>query len=238
MAKPTILAVDDDRTVLNSVDRDLRQKYGRDYRIIKAESGLSAIDVLKQLQQRGETVALFVVDQRMPNMTGVQFLEQATPIFPEARKVLLTAYADTEAAINAINKVGLDYYLMKPWDPPEENFYPVLDSLIEELRSNVQMPFEGIRLVGTLWSSACHELKDFLGRNSLPYQWLDIERDQAARQLLETAAIDELHVPVVFFPDGSVMVQPGLKQLAEKAGLRTHAENPFYDVIIIGGGPA
>jgi len=238
MAKPTILAVDDDRTVLNSVDRDLRQKYGRDYRIIKAESGLSAIDVLKQLQQRGETVALFVVDQRMPNMTGVQFLEQATPIFPEARKVLLTAYADTEAAINAINKVGLDYYLMKPWDPPEENFYPVLDSLIEEWRSNVQMPFEGIRLVGTLWSSACHELKDFLGRNSLPYQWLDIERDQAARQLLETAAIDELHVPVVFFPDGSVMVQPGLKQLAEKAGLRTHAENPFYDVIIIGGGPA
>jgi thioredoxin reductase (NADPH) len=191
------------------------------------------------LQQRGESVALFVADQRMPEMTGVQFLEQAAQIFPDARKVLLTAYADTEAAINAINKVGLDYYLMKPWSPPEENLYPVLDSLLEEWHANVRLPYEGIRVVGALWSPACHEIKDFLARNSIPYQWLDIERDAEAKRLLESVTQpDAPMMPVLFFPDGSVLVQPTRQQVAEKAGLRVRAEKPFYDVVIIGGGPA
>lgn len=238
MAKATILAVDDDRAVLNSVERDLRQQYGRDYRIIKAESGAAGLEVLHQLEQRGETVALFVVDQRMPEMTGVQFLEQATQIFTDARKVLLTAYADTEAAITAINKVGLDYYLMKPWNPPEEHLYPVLDGLLDEWRTNVQLPFEGIRVVGALWSPACHDVKDFLVRNSIPYRWLDVDRDPEAARLLETAAGATPQVPLLLFPDGSVLTQPTRQQLAEKVGLRIRAENPFYDAIIIGCGPA
>jgi thioredoxin reductase (NADPH) len=238
MAKATIIAVDDDRAVLNAVERDLRQQYGRDYRVVKADSGAAALDVLQQLGRRNESVALFVVDQRMPQMTGVQFLEQAAQAYPEARKVLLTAYADTEAAINAINKVGLDYYLMKPWDPPQDNLYPVLDGLLDDWRRQVHLPFEGIRVVGAMWSPACHDAKDFLGRNSIPYQWLDIERDEQARRLLESVNAGGLQVPVLFFPDGSVLVQPTPPQLAEKAGLSTRAAKPFYDVIIIGGGPA
>jgi thioredoxin reductase (NADPH) len=168
----------------------------------------------------------------------VQFLEQAALIFPDARKVLLTAYADTEAAISAINKVGLDYYLMKPWEPPEDNLYPVLDGLIEDWVANVRRPFEGIRIVGTMWSSNSHELKDFLARNAIPYQWLDIEHGGEAHKLLELAGMDDKKVPVLFFQDGSVLIQPMLKQVAEKAGLRIQAEKPFYDLIIIGGGPA
>lgn len=240
MAKPALLAVDDDRAVLNSVERDLRQKYGRDYRIVKAESGEAALAVLSQLQERNETAALFVVDQRMPNMNGVQFLERAIKLFPDARKVLLTAYADTEAAINAINKVGLDYYLMKPWDPPDEHLYPVLDGLLEDWKANVRLPYEGIRLAGTLWSAACHDVKDFLARNAIPYQWVDIEggTNVAVSALLETAATEEWKVPTLFFPDGSVLVQPTTQQIAEKCGLRVRADQPFYDVIIIGGGPA
>ncbi len=236
--KASIIAVDDDVTVLNSVERDLRQKYGRDYRILKAESGAAALDVLQQLKQRDETVALFVVDQRMPQMVGVEFLERAAELFPEARKVLLTAYADTEAAINAINVVSLDYYLMKPWHPPEEHFYPVLDELLEEWRTNVQLPFEGIRFVGAMWSSASHEMKDFLARNSVPYRWLDFERDDEARRLLESAPSGSPKVPVLFFPDGRMLVQPTLQEVADKVGLRTRAEQPFYDIVIIGGGPA
>ena len=236
--KATILAVDDDRVVLNSVERDLRQKYGRDYRIVKAESGSAAIDVIHRLRQREEPVALFVVDQRMPEMNGVQFLEQAVHIFPEARKVLLTAYADTEAAINAINKVGLDYYLMKPWDPPEENLYPVIDSLLEDWRINVRLPFDGIRVIGTLWSTGSHEIKDFLARNAVPYQWLDLERNEEGRRLLTFTALSEQQIPILILPGGEVLVQPTPQKLAEKVGLRTQAEKPFYDVIIIGGGPA
>jgi thioredoxin reductase (NADPH) len=238
MVKTTIIAVDDDQAVLNSVERDLRQKYGRDYRIIKADSGAAALDVVHQLKQRDDTVALFVVDQRMPHMTGIQFLEQAIQFFPDARKVLLTAYADTEAAINAINKAGLDYYLMKPWNPPEEHFYPVLDGLLDEWRTNVRPPFDGIRVVGTLWSPACHELKDFLVRNSIPYMWLDVERDAQACRLMEAAALARLAVPALFFPDGSTLVQPTLQQVAEKVGLSVRAGKLFYDVIIIGAGPA
>jgi thioredoxin reductase (NADPH) len=239
MARAGIVAVDDDRVVLNSVERDLRQKYGRDYRIVKADSGAAALEAVRQLQQRGEIVALFVADQRMPEMTGVQFLEEAAVLFPDARKVLLTAYADTEAAINAINKVGLDYYLMKPWSPPDQNFYPVIDGLLEEWHANVRLPYEGIRVVGAQWSPDCHEIKDFLGRNSIPYQWLDIERDTGAKQLLDSVAQEgEPALPVLFFPDGSTLIQPTRQQVAEKAGLRVRAEKPFYDVVIIGGGPA
>jgi thioredoxin reductase (NADPH) len=236
--KASILCVDDDRTVLNSVERDLRQKYGRDYRILKADSGASALNAVQQLKQRGDPVALLVADQRMPQMTGVEFLEKAAALFPDARKVLLTAYADTEAAISAINHVGLDYYLMKPWDPPEEHFYPVLDGLLEEWTRSVRLPYEGIRLVGTLWSSNCHDIKDFLGRNSVPYHFLDLERDEEPARLLAAANLDAKSAPVLFFPDGSVLACPTVQTLAEKIGLRIHAEKPFYDVIIIGGGPA
>jgi thioredoxin reductase (NADPH) len=239
MPKAAIVAVDDDSAVLNAVERDLRQKYGRDYRIIKSGSGEQALEVLQQLKQRGEMVALYVVDQRMPQMTGIQFLDKARLVFPEARKVLLTAYSDTEAAIQAINQIGLDYYLTKPWDPPQEHFYPVLDGLLDDWKANVKQPFEGIRVAGTLWSSACHEVKDFLARNSIPYQWLDIEHDEDASRLVEAACKEGARkVPVVFFPDGSTLISPTYHQLAEKVGLQTRAEKPFYDVIVIGGGPA
>ncbi len=238
MAKPVIMAIDDERAVLNAVDRDLRQKYGRDYRILKADSGALALDALKQLQQRGETVALFVVDQRMPQMTGIEFLEAALALYPEAKKVLLTAYADTEAAINSINRVGLDYYLLKPWDPPEEHLYPVLDDLLEEWRANVRLPFQGIRLAGTLWSPNSHALKDFLARHQVPYQWLDVETDSQALALVKEQNQGELKIPTVFFPDGTVLTDPTIQAVADRSGIRTHATMPFYDLIILGGGPA
>lgn len=238
MAKPVIIAVDDDHAVLNSVERDLRQKYARDFRVLKADSGARALEALDQLKQRGDNVALFVVDQRMPEMNGVQFLEQALKLYPDARKVLLTAYADTEAAINAINRVGLDYYLMKPWDPPQDNLYPVLDSLLDDWRNNVKLPFEGIRICGALWSPESHDVKDFLGRNAVPYQFLNIESDTAARDMAARANAGAVRVPTLFFPDGSALVAPTPEQLAHKVGLRTQASRPFYDVVIIGGGPA
>ncbi|MCC6306832.1 MAG: response regulator, partial [Rhodobacteraceae bacterium] len=208
MAKPTIMAVDDDHVVLNAIERDLRQKYGRDYRILKADTGAAALELLRQLVQRAEPAALFVVDQRMPEMTGVEFLEKAIPLFPDARKVLLTAYADTEAAINAINRVGLDYYLTKPWHPPEENLYPVLDGLLDEWHTNVRLPFEGIRVIGAMWSPESHDVKDMLARNAIPYQWIDLERQEDGRRLLEAAQVDEARLPVLLFPDGVVLVQP------------------------------
>lgn len=238
MAKPAIIAVDDDPPVLNAVERDLRQKYGRDYRILKADSGASALESLKQLLERGETTALYVVDQRMPQMTGIQFLEQAQGIFPEAKKVLLTAYADTEAAINSINRVGLDYYLMKPWDPPQDNLYPVLDDLLQEWKANVKLPFEGIRVAGTLWSPQSHDIKDFFARHQLAYQWLDVDADPQARVLIERASKGDVRLPVLFFPDGSVMIQPSLRELADKVGLQTRAANKSYDMIVVGAGPA
>ncbi|MBI2936368.1 MAG: FAD-dependent oxidoreductase [Chloroflexi bacterium] len=238
MANPVILAVDDDYAVLNAVERDLRQKYGREYRVIKADAGVIALEVLAQIQKRNEAVALFVVDQRMPNMTGVQFLEQARAIYPEARKVLLTAYADTEAAINSINRVGLDYYLMKPWDPPEEHLYPILDDLLEEWKANIRMPFEGIRLAGALWSPQAHEAKDFLARHLIPYQWLDVDSDTKARAMVEQHNGGRLRLPTIYFPDGTVLAEPSLRELAEKAGMQTRAASSFYDIVIIGAGPA
>lgn len=238
MSKPVILAIDDEPAVLNAVERDLRQKYGRDYRILKASSGAAALEALKQLQQRNETAALFVVDQRMPQMTGIQFLEQAIKLYPESKKILLTAYADTEAAIQSINQVGLDYYLMKPWDPPQENLYPVLDDLLGEWKTHAQLPYEGIRVAGSLWSPASHEIKDFFGRHQIPYQWLDVDLDPKARALVQERDGGALNIPAVFFPDGTVLAAPELRALADKLGLATKATLPFYELVIVGAGPA
>jgi thioredoxin reductase (NADPH) len=238
VAKPTILTVDDDRVVLAAVERDLRRQYGKDYRILGADSGAAALDALRQLQLRNDPVALFLADQRMPQMTGVEFLSQAIELFPTARRVLLTAYADTEAAIRAINDIRLDHYLMKPWDPPEERLYPVLSDLLADWQAQFRPAFEGIRVIGHQWSAQGHAIKDFLARNQVPYQWLDIEADTATGQLLTAAGATPASLPVVIFPDGSHLVQPPLAQVAEKVGLRTQARAPFYDLVIVGGGPA
>ncbi|HET9590539.1 MAG TPA: FAD-dependent oxidoreductase [Anaerolineales bacterium] len=238
MAKPVVFSIDDDPAVLNSVERDLRAHYGQDYRILSINEGRTALSYLKKLQQRNEAVALFLVDQRMPEMSGVEFLEEAIKIFPQAKRVLLTAYADTQAAIDSINEVGLDYYLMKPWHPPEERLYPILDELLEDWKIHVRLPYEGIRVAGTLWSLTSHQVKDFLTRHQIPYQWLDIEKDSKARDLVEGACSGNTQLPVVFFPDGKVLIQPDLKELAEKVGLQIRAALPFYDVVVIGSGPA
>jgi len=238
MPKPVIFTIDDDISVLNSVERDLRAHYGQDYRILPIDSGKAALDYLKKLLQRNETVALFLIDQRMPEMSGVEFLEEAIQAYPRAKRVLLTAYADTQAAIDSINEVGLDYYLMKPWHPPEERLYPILDELLEDWRVHVRLPYEGIRVAGTLWSLPSHQVKDFLTRHQIPYQWLDIEKDSNARQLVEGISSEVTKLPVVFFPDGRTLLQPDLTELAEKVGLQTHAALPFYDIVVVGSGPA
>ena len=237
MAKPVIFTIDDDLSVLNSVERDLRARYGQDYRILPINDGKVALDYLKKLQQRNETVALFLVDQRMPEMSGTEFLQDALQTYPQAKRVLLTAYADTQAAIDSINEVGLDYYLMKPWHPPEERLYPVLDELLEDWKVHVRLPYEGIRVAGTLWSLSSHQVKDFLTRHQIPYQWLDIEKDSNARNLVEGVS-SEIKLPVIFFPDGKILIEPSLKELADKVGLQTRAALPFYDIVVIGSGPA
>jgi thioredoxin reductase (NADPH) len=238
MAKPTMLAVDDDRVVLSAVERDLRRKYGKDYRILGADSGTAALDALHQLKLRNDPVALMLVDQRMPQMTGVEFLAQAIPLYPDAKRVLLTAYADTEVAIRAINEIRLDHYLLKPWDPPEERLYPVLSDLLDDWHAQFRLPFEGIRVIGHSWSPQAHAIRDFLARNQIPYQWLNIEIEPSASSLLEAAAVDPAVLPVVILSDGTCLVQPGLAQIAEKAGLKTHAQAPFYDLVVVGSGPA
>ena len=239
MVKPVILTLDDEPQVLNAVGRDLRAHFRSDYRIVSSSNGAEALEALQQLKQRNTPVALFLVDQRMPEMSGVEFLTEAQKLFPDARKVLLTAYADTEAAIASINKVGLDYYLMKPWDPPDQNLYPVLDDLLGDWWATTPLPFEGIRVAGTLWSPTSHVVKDFLARNRIPYQWLDIDKDADTRAQVEALFKDDsVQLPVVFFPDGSTLIQPTTVEIAGKAGLQTDALAPFYDLIIIGGGPA
>ncbi|MBL1197395.1 MAG: FAD-dependent oxidoreductase, partial [Chloroflexi bacterium] len=238
MARPVILSIDDEPQVLNAIERDLRQHYGKDYRVMKAGSGQEALEVVQQLKQRNAALALFVADQRMPEMSGTEFLEEALKTYPEARKVLLTAYADTEAAIASINAVGLDYYLMKPWDPPDTNLYPVLDDLLSDWQATVPVPYDGIRVAGTLWSANSHHVKDFLARNRKPYQWLDIEKDAEALALVEGVAPSLAKLPVVFFPDGEALIEPDDRTLAEKIGLKTEASEPFYDLLIIGAGPA
>ena len=239
MAKPAILTVDDDPEVLQAIARDLRRQYGDRFRVIRATSGASALEALEQLKLRNETVALFLTDQRMPQMSGVEFTEQAAPMFPEAKRVLLTAYADTEAAIRAINSAKLDYYLLKPWDPPEEQLYPVLDDLLDDWLAVYRPAFEGIRVVGDRWSPCSHQVKDFLARNHVPYQWLDIELEEEGQHLVDYASDDHRpKLPLVLFPGGERLEQPSNLEVAEKIGLQTQAERPFYDLVIIGGGPA
>lgn len=238
MAKPVIMTVDDDPEVLQAVARDLRREYGDRFRVLRAESGAIALEALQQLKLRNEPVALFLVDQRMPQMSGVEFLEQALQLFPDTKRALLTAYADTDAAIRAINTTQIDYYLMKPWDPPEERLYPVLDDLLDDWLVKFRPPFEGIRVIGNRWSPQSHQIKDFLARNQVPYQWLDIELSEEAQQLVTYANCDRLSLPLVLLSDGSSLLQPTNIQVAEKIGLRTQADKPFYDLIIVGGGPA
>ena len=232
------MTVDDEPHVLNAIARDLQAQFQRDYRIVKAGSGAEALEAVQELKRRGTPVALFLVDQRMPGMSGVEFLVEAIKLYPDSKRVLLTAYADTDAAIASINAVDLDYYLMKPWDPPEERLYPVLDDLLSDWIATVPVPYDGIRVAGTLWSASSHSVKDFLARSQIPYQWLDIERDAEARALVEASAQGRALLPVVFFPDGTTLTAPDLRALAEKVGLRTPATQPFYDLIIIGAGPA
>ncbi|HVM42282.1 MAG TPA: FAD-dependent oxidoreductase [Gemmatimonadales bacterium] len=237
MSKPVIMTVDDEPEVLNAIERDLRRHYAAEYRIVKAGSGALALDAVRQLKQRNAPLALFLVDARMPQMSGTEFLLEARQIYPDARKVLLTAYADTDVAIAGINEVQLDHYLMKPWDPPAERLYPVLDDLLGDWSASYRPPFEGIRVAGSLWSPKSHEVKDFLSRTLTPYQWLDVERDSGARSEAEAASPGLRRLPVVFFPDGTALVEPGGRALAEKLGLQTTATRPFYDLVNVGGGP-
>lgn len=242
MTKPVLLTIDDDAEVLRAIERDLRRKYASDYRVLRAESGTAAMEIVRELKLRNTPIALFLVDQRMPGLSGVQFLEQAMELFPDAKRVLLTAYADTDAAIAAINEAGINHYLLKPWDPPEENLYPVLDDLLDDWQANVPVQFEGIRVLGNRWSPESHNIKDFLARNHVPYQWLDIETAntnsevQAIVDLLEEDEKQQL--PLVIFPNGVRLERPSLTEIAENVGLRTRAAEAFYDLAIVGGGPA
>jgi thioredoxin reductase (NADPH) len=236
--KPVILAVDDEPAVLSAIARDLRKEYGADYRVLRAGSGEAALEVLRELRVKDEPVALLVADQRMPGLTGVEFLRQALQLYPDAQRVLLTAYADTDAAIRAINEIRLDHYLMKPWDPPDERLYPVLTDLLDGWRARFRPPFEGLRLFGHRWSAEAHQVRDFLVRNLVPYQWLDVEEDADAARLLELAGAAGAPLPVVLFPDGSRLVRPGLTELADRIGLRSRADRDSYDLLIIGAGPA
>jgi thioredoxin reductase (NADPH) len=238
MPKPILLAIDDDTSVLEAVVQDLRRHYGQYYRILRAASGQAALDICRQLIERKETVALLLSDQRMPGMTGVDFLQQAMVLYPDAKRVLLTAYADTEAAIRAINSAKIHYYLNKPWDPPEEKLYPVLDDLLEAWKQGYRAPFEGIRVIGLRWSPTDHAVRDFLSRNRIEYKWLDPETMPEAVDLLKEKGLDDAKLPVVLFGDGTAMVQPTTMELAARIGLRTQAKEEFYDVIVVGAGPA
>ena len=238
MAKPVIMTVDDDPGVLAAIERDLRRQYRREYRIVRASSGPEALDAARQLKERGQGVALFLSDERMPGMTGTQLLVELRKLYPDSRRVLLTAYSDTEAAIKGINDVGLDYYLLKPWDPPERELYPLLDDLLADWTANVGAPYDGIRVAGARWSAPSFEIKDFLSRNHIPYQWVDIEQDPAARTLVQEVTGDANTLPVVFFPDGEPLVAPTKSELAVRIGMQTKAKLPFYDLAIIGAGPA
>jgi thioredoxin reductase (NADPH) len=238
MAKPVILAVDDDPQVLRAVERDLRRRYAREYRVLRADSGESALDTLGKLKLRADPVALFLVDQRMPRMTGVEFLEEAIERFPDAKRALLTAYSDTEAAIRAINEVGLDYYLQKPWDPPDQNLYPNLDDMLGDWQADYRPPFEGIRVVGDRWSPESHRTRDFLARNRVPYRWLDVEGSKEAGEILANADHGTPKLPLVVYEDGTYAEAPENREIAKKIGLQTRAEQQFYDLLIVGGGPS
>ncbi|MEV0356564.1 FAD-dependent oxidoreductase [Nocardia sp. NPDC050697] len=235
--KPLILSVDDDPGVSRAVVRDLRRRYGADYRILRAESGPSALEALREVKLRGQQVAVLIADFRMPGMDGIEFLEQAMDLHPYARRVLLTAYADTNAAIDAINVVDLDHYLLKPWDPPEEKLYPVLDGLLEAWRGSEQRPVYGTKVIGTRWSPRCSEVREFLARNQLPYRWYPADEPEGAK-LLAAAGRDISCCPVVITAEGEPLVQPTDGELAERVGLNTTPTGEFYDLIVVGGGPA
>ncbi len=238
MPKPVLLAVDDDVSVLEAVVQDLRRKYGQTYRILRAASGQAALDISTQLKERGDVVALFLSDQRMPGMTGVEFLVRAIDLFPEAKRVLLTAYADTEAAIKAINSARIHYYLNKPWDTPEEKLYPVLDDLLQAWNLGYKPPYEGIQVVSTRWGAGDHEVRNFLSRNRIPFKWLNPEQTPECLDLLRAKDLDEAKLPIVLFGDGSALVQPSSTELASRVGLRTQAQQEYYDVVVVGAGPA
>jgi thioredoxin reductase (NADPH) len=232
------MSVDDDPQVLGAVERDLRAHYGKDYRIVIATSPLEALGAARLLKQRGDPVALFLVDQRMQEMSGTQLLKEVRYLHPDALKVLLTAYADTEAAIDSINEIELDHYLLKPWDPPEERLYPVLDDLLSKWSMSVRLPYDGIRVLGARWSARSYAAKEFLSRNQVPYQWIDIDADSSMREVVVQITGDENRVPVILFPDGTFLVMPAHKELADKVGLQTVPKAPFYDLVVVGGGPA
>jgi thioredoxin reductase (NADPH) len=236
-ARASILTVDDDPGVSRSVARDLRRRYAADYRIVRAESGQQALDALREMKLRGDLVAALLADYRMPQMNGIEFLEQAMDLYPTARRVLLTAYADTDAAINAINVVDLDHYLLKPWDPPEEKLYPVLDDLLTAWRSADHRPVPETKVIGHRWSSRSSDVREFLARNQVPFRWY-LSEDAEGERLLAAAGADDLHLPVVITPDGQVLVEPADAELAARVGLDTVPARRFYDLVVIGGGPA
>jgi thioredoxin reductase (NADPH) len=241
MSKPALLTVDDDPEVLRAIERDLRQRYADRYRILRAESGKVALEALDQLQKRNEPVALLLVDQRMPQMTGVAFLTEATKLYPDAKRALLTAYADTDAAIRAINEARINHYLLKPWDPPDQQLYPILDDLLEDWQANYHPPFEGLRVLSDRWSPKSYALREFLARHQVPFRWLDVERaDRDSEVRTAIAALNGLttQLPLVLFPDGTSQSDPSNSELAERIGMRLRADTGFFDLIIVGGGPA
>jgi len=241
MAKPILLSVDDDSDVLRAIERDLRSHYGAEYRVLASDSPEGGLDLLRQLKVRNDTVALLLADQRMPNMDGVHFLQQAKDIFPDAKRALLTAYADTNAAISAINEVNINYFFLKPWDPPEQHLYPQLDDLLDDWQASYRPAFEGIRVLGTRWSPRSYELRDFLARNHVPYLWIDVEHssnDPETQRLLGALGPEAANLPVVLFPDGTKLLECVPAAVAQKVGLRTRAQTNFYDLAIVGAGPA
>jgi thioredoxin reductase (NADPH) len=241
MAKPILLSIDDDADVLRAIERDLRTHYGASYRVLASDGPEQALDLLKQLKVRNDSVALLLADQRMPKMDGVAFLKEAMQIFPDAKRALLTAYADTSAAISAINEANIHFFFLKPWDPPEEHLYPQLDDLLDDWQAGYHPTFEGIRMLGTRWSPRSYELRDFFARNRVPYQWIDVElssNDPETKRLVEALGDEAASLPVVLFPDGTKFLESVPADVAQKVGLRTRAQTDFYDLAIIGGGPA
>ncbi len=238
MNKPIIFSIDDDPQVLRAISRDLKTQYNADYKIISTSSAKEALEALTDLKNSSDTVAMFLVDQRMPEMEGVDFLHKAIKIYPEAKRVLLTAYSDTEAAIKAINDVQLDYYLMKPWNPPEEKLYPVINDLLDDWQSHYTPDFKGIKLIGYQFSPKSHEIKDYLAGNLIPYRWYDIANNPEAQTLLDVNNLTTSDLPLIIFEDGSYTGKPTIRQVAEKTGLNPQIKNEIYDVVIIGAGPA
>src|SRR6516164_40255 len=241
MAKPVLMTVDDDAEVLRAVERDLRKRYAERYRVLRADSGASALQALHGLKKRNEAVGLLLADQRMPEMNGVEFISKAIELYPEARRVLLTAYADTDAAIQAINQARIHHYLLKPWDPPEQQLYPVLDDLLEDWQATFRPPFDGVRVLGHRWSPRSYMVRDFLARQQVPYHWLDVEtaaNSAETRSAIGIAGGEAAKLPALLFADGTFLSDPSTAEIAERLGLRTRAETSFYDLLIVGGGPA